>query len=306
MRSKMLVPSKELVEAARAGGYAVGAFNAVNMETAQAIFAAAERQRSPLIIQVTQTTMAYTEPEDVAAVIFTLAERATVPVAVHLDHGRSFDVVMRFLKMGFTSVMIDGSLQEDGKTPRTYEENVAVTRKVIEAAHALGVSVEAEIGRLGQIGEDTSTALTDPDEAAKFVKDIVVDGVGITMLAVAIGTRHGLFKGKPIIRSDRVKELSDRLDMPLVMHGGTGVPDEDVRKGIEAGICKVNIDTQIRVAFYDKLHEVVEKQEKEYAAADAAGETRRYDIRKILGPTRDAMTEVIAEKMRLFGSAGKA
>ncbi len=295
-----------LVEAARAGGYAVGAFNAVNMETAQAIFAAAERERSPLIIQVTQTTMRYTEPEDVAAVIHSLADRATIPVALHLDHGRSFGIVMRFLKMGFSSVMIDGSLQEDGKTPRTYEENVAVTRKVIEAAKSIGVSVEAEIGRLGQIGEDSSTALTDPDEAAKFVNDIKVDGVGIDMLAVAIGTRHGLFKGKPIIRSDRVKELSEKLDMPLVMHGGTGVPDEDVRKAIEAGICKVNIDTQIRVAFYDTLHHVMEKQKEENANADAAGEPRKDDIRKIIAPTRDAMTEAIAEKMRLFGSAGKA
>ena len=306
MRSKMLVPSKELVEAAKAGRYAVGAFNAVNMETAQAIFAAAEKERSPLIIQVTQTTMAYTEPEELAAVILTLAERATIPVALHLDHGRSFGVVMRFLRMGFTSVMIDGSLQEDGKTPRTYEENVAVTRKALEAAHGIGVSVEAEIGRLGQIGEDSGTALTDPDEAAKFVKDIAVDGKSVDMLAVAIGTRHGLFKGKPIIRSDRVKELREKLDMPLVMHGGTGVPDEDVQKAVAAGMCKVNIDTQIRVAFYGALHSVVEERDKEYAAADAAGEPRKYDIRKIIAPTRDAMTEAIAEKMRLFGSAGKA
>ena len=306
MKSKILIPSKELVEAAKAGGYAVGAFNTVNMETAQAIFAAAEQEKSPLIIQVTQTTMAYTEPEELAAIILTLAERASVPVAMHLDHGRSFDVIMRFLKMGFSSVMIDGSLQVDGKTPRTYEENVAITRQVIEAASSLGVSVEAEIGRLGQIGTDSSTALTEVDEAAKFVEDVVVDGQGLAMLAVAIGTRHGLFKGKPIIRSDRVKELSDKLDMPLVMHGGTGVPDEDVRKAIEAGMCKVNIDTQIRVTFYDALLGVVEEKEKEYAAVDAADETRKYDIRKIIGPTRDAMTEIIAEKIRLFGSAGKA
>ncbi len=306
MTSKVLVPSKELVEAAKAGGYAVGAFNAVNMESAQAIFAAAEETQSPLIIQVTQTTMAYTEPEELAAIILKRAERATIPVAMHLDHGRSFDVVMRFLNMGFSSIMIDGSLQEDGKTPRSYEENVAITRKALEAAKSLGVSVEAEIGRLGQIGLDAGAALTDPDEAAQFVSDITVDGVGIDMLAVGIGTKHGLFKGKPIIRSDRVKELADKLGMPLVMHGGTGVPDEDVRKGIEAGICKVNIDTQIRVAFYDKLLEVVQAKEEEYKAADAADELRKYDIRKLIAPTRDAMTEAIAEKMQLVGCAGKA
>ncbi len=306
MTGKVLVPSKELVEAAKAGGYAVGAFNAVNMESAQAIFAAAEETQSPLIIQVTQTTMAYTEPEELAAIILKRAERATIPVAMHLDHGRSFDVVMRFLNMGFSSIMIDGSLQEDGKTPRSYEENVAITRKALEAAKSLGVSVEAEIGRLGQIGLDAGAALTDPDEAAQFVSDITVDGAGIDMLAVGIGTKHGLFKGKPIIRSDRVKELADKLGMPLVMHGGTGVPDEDVKKGIEAGICKVNIDTQIRVAFYDKLLEVVQAKEEEYKAADAADELRKYDIRKLIAPTRDAMTEAIAEKMQLFGCAGKA
>jgi fructose-bisphosphate aldolase class II len=227
---------------------------------------------------------------------------------MHLDHGRSFPIIMRYINMGFSSVMIDGSLQEDGKAPRSYEENVAITRKVIEVAKSLGISVEAEIGRLGQIGEDAGAdeALTDPDEAAQFLEDIKVDGVGIDMLAVGIGTKHGLFKGKPIIRTDRVKELSEKLGIPLVMHGGTGVPGEDVQAGIKAGICKVNIDTQIRVAFYDKLLEVVQAQEKAYKEADAAGEVRKYDIRKIIAPTRDAMTEAIAEKMRLFGSAGKA
>lgn len=302
MRSKMLVSSKELVDSAKAGGYAVGAFNAVNMESVQAIFSAAEKERAPFIIQVTQTTMSYTRAEELTAIIFALAERSTVPLALHLDHGRSFGIVMKFLRMGFTSVMIDGSLQEDGKTPRTYEENVEVTRKVIEAAHSVGVSVEAEIGRLGQIGEDSQTALTDPEEAERFVRDVG----DIDMLAVAIGTRHGLFKGRPIIRSDRVKEISDRINLPLVMHGGTGVPDEDVQSAIKAGIAKVNIDTQIRVAFYEAVRDAVLATEKEHAKADASGDTRKYDIRKILSPGRDAMTEAIAEKMRLFGSSGKA
>lgn len=302
MRSNMLVSSKELVDAAKAGGYAIGAFNAVNMESVQAIFAAAEKERAPFIIQVTQTTMSYTRAEELTAIIFALAERATVPIALHLDHGRSFGIVMKFLRMGFTSVMIDGSLQEDGKTPRSYEENVEITRKVIEAAHSIGVSVEAEIGRLGQIGEDSITALTDPEEAERFVNDVG----SIDMLAVAIGTRHGLFKGRPIIRSDRVKEIIDRINIPLVMHGGTGVPDEDIRSAIKAGIAKINIDTQIRVAFYEAVRDAVLATEKEHAKADASGDTRKYDIRKILSPGRDAMTEAIAEKMRLFGSSGKA
>ncbi len=302
----MLVTSKKLVTEAQRGGYAIGAFNAVNMESAQAIFAAAEAKRAPLIIQVTQTTLKYTEPDELAAAIFKLAERTTIPVAVHLDHGRSFDVVMRFLRLGFTSIMIDGSLKEDGKTPRNYEENIEVTRKVVEAAHGLGVSVEAEIGRLGQIGvevldKDIDTTLTNPDEASKFV-----DETGVDLLAIAIGTKHGLFKGKPIIRHDCIREVRKKVSLPLVMHGGTGVPDEDVQKAIKLGICKVNIDTQIRVAFYEVIRDQVQAHEKEYAEADKTGKTRKYDIRKILAPARDGMQKAIEAKMELFGTAGKA
>jgi len=301
-----LVPSKELVQAADAGKYAVGAFNAVNMESAQAIFAAAEQERSPLIIQVTQTTMDYTNPDELVALIKVLADRATIPVALHLDHGRSFDLVMRFLKLGMTSVMIDGSLDEKGKNPRSLEENLAVTKQVVAAAHALGVTVEAELGRLGQIGEQISAddrdhALTDPDEAASFVAE-----TGVDMLAVAIGTTHGLFKGTPVIVHDRLEKINQKVSVPLVMHGGTGVPDEAVTKAVKLGICKVNIDTEIRVAFYNSVHNTISKLEKGYQEADASGEVRKYDIRNILGPAREAMKDAIAAKMRLFGSSGKA
>ena len=301
-----LVPSKELLQAADAAGYAVGAFNAVNMESAQAIFAAAEQERSPLIIQVTQTTIDYTNPDELVALIKVLADRATVPVALHLDHGRSFEIVMRFLRLGMTSVMIDGSLDEKGKNPRTYAENIAVTKQVVAAAHALGVTVEAELGRLGQIGErisadDRDGALTDPDQAAEFVAE-----TGVDILAVAIGTTHGLFKGTPVIVHDRLEKINQKVSVPLVMHGGTGVPDEAATKAIKLGICKINIDTEIRVAFYNSVHDTVTKLEQGYQEADAKGDVRKYDIRKILGPARDAMKDAIATKMRLFGSAGKA
>jgi len=297
----MLLPSKDLIAKAAEGNYAVGAFNAVNMESAQAIFAAAERERAPFLIQITQTTISYTEPEELFAIIRTLAGRATVPVAVHLDHGRSFDLVMRFLRLGMTSVMIDGSLQADGKTPRSYEENIEVTRKVVEAAHAIGVTVEGEIGRLGVIKGEHEDHLTVPAEAKKFVDD-----TGVDLLAVGIGTTHGLYKGTPFIDHDRLAEIHKVTPVPLVMHGGTGVPDEAVRKAVARGIRKINIDTQIRVAFYDSLAEQIHAAEKEHADAEAKGDVRKYDIRKLLAPARDAMTEVIAEKMRLFGSAGKA
>ena len=299
------VTSKELLADADARGYAIGAFNAVNMETAQGIFTAAEEERSPLIIQITQTTLAYTEPDELVALIKVLADRATIPVALHLDHGRSFEVVMRFLRLGMSSVMIDGSLQEDGKTPRTYEENLAVTKQSVAAAHALGVSVEAELGRLGQIGtqlaDERDEALTDPDEAAQFVEE-----TGVDLLAIAIGTTHGLYKGTPKIVHKRVAEIDKKVALPLVMHGGTGVPDEDVRKGIEAGIRKVNIDTEMRVAFYGSVRDFVLQQEKVYKEADAKGDVRKYDIRSILKPARQAVVDAVRAKMRLFGCAGKA
>ena len=299
----MLVTSKELVTRAREGGYAVGAFNAINMETAQAIFGAAEETRSPFIIQITQTTLRYTEPEELFALIPARSKRTDVPFAIHLDHGRTFEVCMRFLRLGVTSLMIDGSLQEDGKTPRSYEENVEVTRRVAEAAHAMGVTVEAEIGRLGQItGEEAGgDHLTDPKEAERFVEQTEVD-----MLAVGIGTTHGLYKGRPHIAHDRLKEIAGKVSIPLVMHGGTGVPDEDVRKAISLGIAKVNIDTQIRVAFYDTIIDQVHEIERNFAEIDAAGGVRKYDIRKVLAPAREAMQQAVMSRMTVFGSTRKA
>jgi fructose-bisphosphate aldolase class II len=299
----MLMPSKELVVKAQKEGYAVGAFNAVNMETAQAIFGAAEETSSPFIIQITQTTLRYTEPEELFALIRARGEKTNVPFAIHLDHGRGFDICMRFLRLGVTSLMIDGSLQEDGKTPRTYEENVEVTRRVAAAAHAMGVTVEAEIGRLGQVSGDAEGGdnLTDADEAARFAGD-----TGIDMLAVAIGTTHGLYKGTPYIAHDRLKAIAKQVPVPLVMHGGTGVPDEDVRKAIPSGISKVNIDTQIRVAFYDAIIQQIHEVEKDFAEVDASGGVRKYDIRKVLAPAREAMREAVMDRMRVFGSAGHA
>ncbi len=297
-----LVTSGELMKDAMKREYAVGAFNAINMETAQAIVAAAHAEKSPLILQVTQTTLAYTDPEPLVACIKELIATSTIPVALHLDHGRSFEIVMRFLRMGFSSVMMDGSLQEDGKTPRTTEENLEVTRQAVEAAHALGVSAEGEIGRLGQVSDEQSEEiLTDPEEAAQFV-----EATGVDLLAVAIGTTHGLYKGTPKIYTDRVAEIRERTNMPLVMHGGTGVPDEDVVEGVKNGIRKINIDTQMRVACHEALWKVMNEIEGEYKQADAAGEPRKYDIRRLLAPARDAIQEVVAEKMRLFGCAGKA
>jgi len=296
----MLLPAADIARRGRHEGWAAGAFNAVNMETMQAIFAAGEEERAPFILQITQTTINYTNPEELCAMAQVLARRATVPLAIHLDHGRTFEVVMQFLRLGVTSVMIDGSLQPDGKTPRGFAENVAVTREVVKAAHALGVSVEAELGLLGQVEAGATQGLTDPGQAAEFVEKTEVD-----LLAVSIGTAHGLYKGKPYIAHERLRELAAAVPIPLVMHGGTGVPDEDVRQAVHEGIGKINIDTQIRVAFYDALAEQVHQAEQEFTRADSEGLVRKYDIRKLLAPTRTAMTATVADRMRVFGAAGK-
>ncbi len=300
-----LVTGTELLEKAERGNYAVGAFNAINMETAQAIIGAAEDERSPLILQITQTTMNYTDLEELVALVFELVKKATIPVAVHLDHGRSFDVAMRFLRYGFSSIMIDGSLQPDGKSPRSYEENIAVTKQVVEAAHALGVTVEGEIGRLGQIGTEISAdqeddTLTDPAEAKAFV-----NATGVDYLAVSIGTTHGLYKGTPKIVHDRLEQIDKAVSVPLVMHGGTGVPDDAVIRAVQLGIRKVNIDTQMRVAWFDATREILAKIEREHKQADEAGEVRKYDIRKLLAPARDAVRQTVRERMRVFGCSGK-
>ncbi|HOP79090.1 MAG TPA: class II fructose-bisphosphate aldolase, partial [Armatimonadota bacterium] len=271
-----------------------------------AIIGAAEDEKSPLIMQITQTTMNYTEPEELVALVFALVEKSKVPIAVHLDHGRSFEICMRFLRFGFTSVMIDGSLHEDGKTPRSYEENIEITKKVVDAAHALGVSVEAELGRLGQIGAEIETgdpgkALTDPEQAKEFV-----DITGVDLLAVAIGTTHGLYRGTPTIVHDRLEAINKTVDVPLVMHGGTGVPDDAVVKAVQLGIRKINIDTQMRVAWYDATRKVIEETEKEFASLDELGQVRKYDIRKLLAPARQAVRDTVRERIRVFGSSGKA
>lgn len=315
----MLVSSKELVDRAYQQKWAVGAFNAVNMETAQAIFRAADETDSPFILQVTSTTLDYTEPETLVALITSLGNTyRRIPWALHLDHGRTLETVVQFIRLGFTSVMIDGSLKidQDGKplkgpdAAQPIEENIRITQEAVRIARSVGVSVEGEVGVLGQLGVEISKesknkekALTDPDEAFRFVK-----ATGVDMLAVGIGTKHGLYSGKPEIDHKRLAEIANKAPVPLVMHGGTGVPDEDVKKAIELGIAKVNIDTQIRVAGIETLKQCIHAIEKEHSQADAdAKAVRKYDLRApLLAPMRQAMQKAVAEKMILFGSAGKA
>ena len=312
---------RELLSEADKGGYAVGAFNAVNMESVQATLAAAEAERSPLILQITETTIGqpnkptYTGLEELMAMAKVLVEKATVPVAIHLDHGRTFISCKRCIDAGFTSVMIDGSLKVDGKTVESIDENIRKTKEVVEYARSQKeyVSVEGEIGSLGEISDSMSHAerrkmLTQPEDAKRFAAETGVDAV-----AIAFGTKHGPYKGKAVFELAIVESVNSVIDTPLVMHGGTGIPSDTVRKAIKLGINKINIDTQIRMAFEESLREVLASKTNDYMAvlekAIEEGDdlpVPKYDIRKILGPARKAMVEAIRAKMQLFGCSGKS
>lgn len=282
-----LVTVNELLKNADKGGYAVGAFNCNNMEIIQAIVDAAEAEKSPVIIQASQGAIKYAGLDYIMALVNVAANKSSIPVAMHLDHGTSFEQVMLCIRYGFTSVMIDGS-----KLP--LKENIALTNKVLDVARAVGVSVEAELGKIGGTEDDISVdereaLFTAPQEAKTFV-----DETGVDSLAIAIGTAHGQYKGEPKLDYERLKTIRSLVNIPIVLHGSSGVPDEAIKQAISLGVRKVNIDTNIREAFVKGVRAVLEADAKE------------IDPRKVLGPAKKIMTEIIREKIRLFGSAGKA
>lgn len=283
----MLVSGKELFQAAKKGGYAVGAFNLNNMEILQAIIEAAEEENSPVFIQASQGGIKYAGIEYIAGMGKVAAEKAKVPVAINLDHGTSFTQVVQCIRHGFSAVMIDASQYP-------FEENIALTKKVVEIAQPVGVSTEGELGKIGGVEDDVSVetadaTFTDPKEAAEFVERTQVDA-----LAIAIGTAHGVYKGVPKLDFARLEKIAATVDIPLVLHGASGVSDEDIRAAVERGICKINIDTELRMAFAQAIKKVIAENPAE------------IDPRKMLGPAREAMKQVVKYKMRLFGSAGKA
>lgn len=283
----MLVTGIELLKKANEEGYAVGAFNTNNLEITQAIVEAAEEMKSPAIIQVSEGGLKYAGIETISAIVRTLANRASVPIALHLDHGTDFNNVMKCLRNGWTSVMMDAS-----KLP--LDKNIEVTKNVVKIAHGMGVSVEAEIGKIGGTEDNITVdereaSMTDPDEAYKFATE-----TGVDYLAISIGTAHGPYKGEPKLDFDRLKKIKEMLKMPIVLHGASGVPEDDIRKAVSLGVNKINIDTDIRQAFAARLRELL-KEDQEV-----------YDPRKILGPCKEAMKEVVKSKMKMFGSEGRA
>lgn len=282
-----LVSLAELLEKADRGVYAIGAFNCNNMEIVQSIVMAAEEEKAPVIVQASQGAIRYAGLGFIITLVRQAAESTSVPVVLHLDHGTSFDQVMECIRFGFTSVMYDGS-------HLPLEENIAQTKKVVDIARVFGVSVEAELGRIGGTEDDISVSdaeafFTDPDQAEKFVAE-----TGVDALAVAVGTAHGQYRGEPKLDFERLAEISRRVPCPLVLHGSSGVPDESIVKSIERGVRKINIDTNIREAFVGAMRQALQENPAE------------IDPRKILGPARKAASHVIAEKIRLFGSSGRA
>jgi fructose-bisphosphate aldolase class II len=308
-----LVTTKKMFEMAYKNGYAIGAFNVNNMEITQGIIQAIAQEKAPLILQVSRGAREYASISYLIAIMNTaVQENPYIPIATHLDHGDNFETCKQFVDDGFTSVMIDGS-----KLPFT--ENIKVTKQVVNYAHANGVVVEAELGQLGGIEEDVvgvddiEKHLTDPEQAVEFVEK-----TGVDSLAVAVGTSHGAykFKSEPKLAFERIQQIQDKLPgFPLVMHGSSsvlrefvdlinkyggkmpnamGVPEEAISKAVKMAICKVNIDTDLRLAVTAKIRQVFAEKPSE------------FDPRKYLGPGRDAIKAMVKHKLHVLGCAGKA
>lgn len=306
-----LVTSKEMFEKAYQGKYAIGAFNVNNMEIIQGIVGAAQIQKSPLILQVSAGARKYANPIYLKKLVEAAIEETDLPIVLHLDHGEDFDICKACVDDGFTSVMIDGS-------SLPFEENIALTKKVVEYAHSKGVVVEAELGRLAGIEDAVNVSekdaiFTDPDEAVEFV-----ERTGVDSLAIAIGTSHGAFKfkGEPRLDFERLEKISNLLpDFPIVLHGASsvpqefvkltnkyggqvpgaqGVPEEMLRKATKFGVCKINIDTDLRLAMTASIRKTfVENPEA-------------FDPRKYLGPGRQAIQDMVQHKIKnVLGSSNK-
>ena len=270
-----LVTTKDLMLDAQKNHYAIGAFNAENMEMVQAIIAAAEELRAPVIVQTTPGTLKYASPAMFHAMVAAAASEASVPVVMHLDHGSSYELAMQAFRAGYTSVMIDGS-------HHVFEENIEITKSVVRACHAAGIPVEAELGKVGGKEDDldggNGNGYTVPSEAAEF----------------AIGTAHGVYKGTPKLDMERLSEIRKVVSVPLVLHGTSGVPDDAVRECVARGMCKVNYATDLRIAFSKGL--------KEYLAKDP----EVFDPKKYSAVGREYVKEYVKSKILVCGSNGKA
>ena len=278
----MLVTLNEVLKKAQEGHYAVGLFNTTDSDMLQAAIEAAEEMRAPIIIGTAEILLPYGELKLIAPSIIEAAKRATVPVVVHYDHGLTFDRCIEALKLGFSSIMFDGSAGDE-------EENIRATREMVKIAHSFGASVEGEIGHVGNadVGDnETNDMYTTPEEALDFIEK-----TGVDALAVAIGTAHGAYKTKPCLDIERLKAIRAKVDTPLVLHGGSGLSDDDFRTTIKEGIAKVNIFTDLCLAGEKGVKEGLEK---------GVGYLETRNIKK------NAIKEAVKAKIELFGCKGKA
>ena len=280
-----LVTSRQMLLDAQKGQYAVGAFNVENMEMVMAVIKAAEELYAPVMLQTTPSTVAYAGLDLYLANCRAVAEKASVPVAMHLDRGNSFALAMQALRTGYTSIMIDGSHQ-------VFEENIALTKRVVDACAPSGIPVEAELGKVGGKEDDLDGGdggYTVPQEAKEFA-----ERTGVGSLAVAIGTAHGVYKGEPKLDLDRLSEIREMVSIPLVLHGASGLSEEAVRESIRRGICKVNFATELRIAYTQGVREVLE--------ADPSV----FDPKKYGKAAMKRVTQIVKTRMEMCGCCGKA
>lgn len=285
----MLVTGKEILSVAKKKGFAVPAFNAGSGQLLNAVIEACEEASSPVMIAIHPEELRFLTDSFVAQVKYA-AEKATVPVCIHLDHGADFTQVIHAIQLGFTSVMIDAS-------HCSYEENVKLSKKVVEAAHAVGVSVEAELGTIGDTGNTVEGGVseiiyTDPKTAQAFIEE-----TGIDSLAVAIGTAHGIYPKdiEPKLRLDILKDIVMLTDIPLVLHGGSSNPDEEISKAVSMGINKINISSDIKIVFAEKLREILNGENQEIREPNM-----------LFPPCMEETKKIALEKIRLFKAEDKA
>lgn len=276
--------TNDMLKAAKLGQYAIGAFNVENMEFVQAVIEAAYELKSPVIIATSVNTLKYATPETFVALVETIASSTNIPVAIHLDHGESFFDIMKTVKGGYKSVMYDGS-------KLSFIENVEETKRVVDICKLLDISVEGELGAIGgKPGDPNIEKLmyTKVETAINFVEN-----TGVNSLAVAIGTAHGIYKSTPKLDYDRLKSLSTNLDVPLVLHGASGLSDEQLKQCIINGICKVNIATELRIAWTNTIKSML------------INNPDKFDPKVSLKIAREAVKNVVKEKILVLGSAGK-
>ncbi|WP_374018286.1 class II fructose-bisphosphate aldolase [Paenibacillus thiaminolyticus] len=282
-----LISSNSMLQAAREQGFGITAFNVHTLEMLQAVVEAAEDTQSPLILQTTVGTVKHLDPEYIVAAATTAAKLSSVPIALHLDHCTDYDLIVRCIRAGYTSVMIDASMHP-------YNDNVRMTQEVVRVALAAGVNVEAELGKVGGVEDDIvveeeDARLAVPEECAAFVA-----ATGVPTLAPAIGTAHGIYKGEPKIAFDRLEQIAKQVSVPLVLHGGSGIPEDQVKRCVKLGMAKMNVATELRIAFSDAIKAV-------FAANPDENDPRKYMI-----PAKQAVKELAIQKMEMAGCLGQA